>query len=117
MMTETLTDLVPNVDMPHRRSFDAGKSGNNSGRTKGFRNKVVIAMEALLEGEYDTITHKLIEKAKGGHMPSLRLCLKRLSPARRDRPVKIELPSIHANHALQASSAVLSGCANGLLSP
>ena len=99
------------------RPFTPGQSGNPHGRPKGARNKATIG-EALLDGEAEVITRKLIEKAKEGDTTALRLCLERLLPARRDRRVEFGLPKIEtAADALKASSSVLQACAQGTLSP
>src|SRR4051794_36945675 len=44
------------VSKPRGRPFERGKSANPSGRPKGSRNKTTMAVEALLDGEADTIT-------------------------------------------------------------
>jgi hypothetical protein len=76
------------------RPFKSGKSGNPLGRPKGSRNKTTVAVEALLEGDAEGIARKAVEKALEGDMAALRLCLERLLPPRRDRPVTFELPNI-----------------------
>jgi hypothetical protein len=99
------------------RPFERGKSGNPAGRPKGARNKATLAIEELLDGEAEALTRKLIEKALGGELAALRICLDRVSPPRRDRLVTIELPKIEsASDALKASSAILAACAAGQLS-
>jgi hypothetical protein len=45
-----------------------------------------LAVEALLDGEAETITRKAIELAKEGDLTALRLCLDRIAPPRKDRP-------------------------------
>jgi hypothetical protein len=103
---------------PRGRPFEPGNSGNPHGRPKGSRNKTTMVIEALFDGEAAAITRKAIEKAMEGDMAALRLCVERLLPARRDRPVVFELPKIAtAADALEASSAVLAACAEGILSP
>lgn len=100
------------------RPFESGVSGNPTGRPKGSRNKTTLAIEALLDGESEAITRKLLEKALEGEMTALRLVLERMLSPRRDRPVAFDLPPIEsAADALSASSAVLSACAKGVLSP
>ena len=100
------------------RPFKAGRSGNPEGRPRGSRNKTTIAVEALLDGEAKAIARKAVEKALEGDMGALRLCLERVLPPRRDRPVVFDLPKIEgASDALNASSAVLTACAAGTLSP
>ena len=100
------------------RPFEPGQSGNPSGRPKGARNKTTLIIEALLEGQAEALTRKLIELALGGNMAALRICFERLSPPRRDRGVAFDLPKIEsAADALAASHAVLESCAAGTLSP
>jgi hypothetical protein len=100
------------------RPFKPGKSGNPHGRPKGSRNMTTMAVEALLDAEGAALTRKAIEKALEGDMAALRLCLDRVLPPRRDRPVAFELPKIKtAADALNASSSVLAACAAGTLSP
>src|SRR5262249_59590562 len=74
------------------RPFQKGESGNPAGRPFGSRNKTTLAMEALLDGEAETIVRKAIEKAKDGDTVALRLCLERLVPVRKDRPLSFKMP-------------------------
>ena len=60
--------------------FEPGQSGNPAGKARGTRNKVTLAIEALLDGEAEALTRKAIELAKAGDMAALRLCLDRLAP-------------------------------------
>jgi hypothetical protein len=46
--------------------FQKGQSGNPGGRPLGSRNKTTQAVDALLDGEAETLTRKAIEKAKDG---------------------------------------------------
>src|SRR3979411_3456735 len=90
------------------RSFKLGQSGNPAGRPRGARNKTTLAIEALLDGEAETITRKAIELAKAGDISALRLCLDRIAPPRKDRPVSFDLPSVKsAADATQASAALV----------
>jgi hypothetical protein len=86
------------------RPFRKGQSGNPAGRPRGARNRTTIAVEALLDGEAETITRKAIEKAKEGDAAALRLCLERIIPARKDRHISFDLPSL--NCAADATSAL-----------
>jgi uncharacterized protein DUF5681 len=83
-----------------------GKSGNPAGKLKGTRNKITLAVEALLDGEAETIIRKAIELAKDGDLAALRLCLDRIAPPRKDRPVLFELPPVSsAADAANAAAA------------
>jgi hypothetical protein len=107
-----------NGDKPRGRPFEPGTSGNPNGRPKGSRNKTTTAVEVLLDGEADVLTRKAVERALRGDPMALRLCLERLLPPRRDRPVAFDLPEIAtASDAVKASSAILAACAAGSLTP
>ncbi len=67
--------------------FKPGQYGNPAGKPKGTRHRTTMAIEALLDGEAEALSRKAIEMALAGDGVALRLCLERLLPARRDRPV------------------------------
>jgi hypothetical protein len=109
-----LLRLQATSEMP----FEPGKSGNPAGKLKGTRNKTTLAVEALLDGEAETITRKAIELAKDGDLTALRLCLDRIAPPRKDRPVLFELPPVSsAADAAKAAAALLEAVAVGDLTP
>ncbi len=98
--------------------FEKGQSGNPKGRPKGVRNKTTLAVEALLEGEAEAITRKAIEKAKEGDMAAIRLCLDRLVPPVKDKPVTFEMPQMEkAADAVAAGAAIVEAVAAGELTP
>jgi hypothetical protein len=100
------------------RPFKPGESGNPAGRPKGARNHSTIAAEMLLEGEAQALTRKAIELAKGGDTTALKLCLERLLPPRKDRPLSFELPPIQSHEdSARATSAVLAAVAEGRIAP
>ena len=98
--------------------FGAGRSGNPGGRPKGARNRTTQAVEAILDGEAEALTRKAIEMALDGDGPAMRLCLDRLCPPRKDRPVPFALPPIAtAADAVKASAALVAAVAEGELTP
>jgi hypothetical protein len=98
--------------------FSKGRSGNPDGRPKGTRNATTIAMEALLDGQAEALTQKAINMALEGDITALRLCLDRVLPARKDRPVTFALPAINTPQDAAATiSAVLAAVAAGELTP
>jgi hypothetical protein len=100
------------------RPFKRGQSGNLHGRPVGSRHKTTLAVDALLDGEAETITRKAIELAKGGDTVALRLCMDRLAPVRKDRPVAFALPPITTMaDVVKASTALLQAVASGELTP
>jgi hypothetical protein len=87
-------------------------------RPRGARNKTTLAVEMLFDGEAETLTRKAIELAKTGDITALRLCLDRILPARKDRPVAFALPMLeHASDAVKASAAIAKAVADGDLTP
>src|SRR5262247_2805958 len=66
----------------------------NPGRPKGARHKTTLAIEALLEGQAEKLTEKAIRMALGGDVTAMRLCLDRLAPPPKDRPIQIAMPSL-----------------------
>ena len=100
------------------RPFQKGRSGNPQGRPPGARNAATVIAEQLLDGEAATITRKAIELAKRGDVVALRMCLERIVPPRRDRPVSFTLPAMNsADDAGRAISAITAAVANGELTP
>lgn len=94
--------------------FKPGQSGNPGGRAKGSRNRTTIAMEALLDGEAKALTRKAIELAKSGDITALRLCLDRVLPPRKDRPIVFEMPAIESiEDAPAAMASITSAVAAG----
>ncbi|TXN36553.1 hypothetical protein FV232_21445 [Methylobacterium sp. WL30] len=100
------------------KPFEQGQSGNPAGRPKGARHRTTLAMEALLEGEAETLTRKAIELACEGDTVALRLCLDHLAPVRKDRHVIFDLPAIETTADLpKATHALLQAIAAGELTP
>jgi hypothetical protein len=98
--------------------FQKGKSGNPGGRPLGSRNKTTQAVDALLDGEAETLTRKAIEKAKEGDTTALRLCLDRIAPVRKDRPISFALPPMSgASDAAKASADLVAAVSRGEITP
>lgn len=77
-----------------------------------------MAVEALLEGEAETLTRVAIDRALEGDTTALRLCLDRIAPARKDAPISFDLPAMEsAADAARAAQAVLSAVAGGDITP
>jgi Family of unknown function (DUF5681) len=87
--------------------FRKGASGNPGGRPAGTRNKALLAIEALLDGEAEAITRIAVEKAKEGDATALRLCLERILPPRKDRPVSFSLPQLGTVTDAPAATAAI----------
>jgi hypothetical protein len=111
-------DAENSVPKQRGRPFQPGRSGNPAGKPKGARNRSTLAAELLLEGEAKALTRKAIELGLAGDTSALRLCLERLMPPRKDRPILLDLPNIaSAADALKANGVVLAAVAEGRITP
>ena len=107
-----------NTEQKQANRFRKGISGNPNGRPKGSRNNATLAAEALLAGEAEKLTRKCIDLALDGDPIALRLCMERIYPARKDRPVEFSLPPINtARDAADVMSSVMNAVAAGQLTP
>ena len=96
------------------RPFQKG----NSGRPRGSKNKTTAAIEALLEGQAEAITAKIVELALAGDRAAMRLCFEQLLPARPTRSLSLELPPIaSATDAAAAIAAIIAAVAAGDITP
>ena len=89
-MTEEARKYVGNT---RGRPFAPG----NPGKPKGARHRATRAMEALLDGESEALTRRAIEMALAGDSTAMRLCMDRLLPALRERPVSVDLPPLNGS--------------------
>ena len=119
-MTETeelgsgKTPLRKNAQTTRGRPFTPG----NPGRPKGARNKATLAAEVLLDREAEAITRKAVEMALEGDTTALRLCMERICPPRKERPVQVTLPSTETSGGLvRATAAVIGAVARGEIAP
>ena len=104
--------------MENGRNTDGKFTDRNAGRPKGSRNKATIAIESLLEGQSEALTQVAISKALDGDSVALRLCLDRIAPPMKDKPVFFPLPQMQdAMDASQAAGSVLSAVSEGNLTP
>jgi len=100
------------------RRFQPGQSGNPAGKPRGTRNRATTLAEQLLDGEAQTMVRTAIERAKNGNMAALRLCLDRILPPRRDRPVSFAMPVLNsAENAAKAVAAITTAVSRGDLTP
>ena len=94
--------------------FPKGVSGNPRGRPMGSRNNATLACEALLAGQAEALTQKAVDMALAGDVTALKLCIERICPVRRDRPVRFKLPAVtSARDAADISAAVMAAVSNG----
>jgi Family of unknown function (DUF5681) len=99
--------------------FKPGQSGNPKGMPAGTRHKATRAMESLLDGQGLALTQKAVTMALEGDPVAMRLCMERVLPARKDRPVNLRFRTeiVTASDAASAMAEVLAGVAGGELTP
>ena len=102
-----------------RKSDGTFAAGNAlGGKTKGARHKATMAVETLLDGQVDQLTQKAVDAALGGDMTAMRLCLERICPPRKDRPVLVDLPKMEgAEGASKVMAGILEAVAEGDITP
>ena len=100
------------------KPFQKGQSGNPAGKPKGARHAVSTMVDALIEGEAEALTQKALELANAGDTRMLLACLDRLAPARKSRPIKLDLPKVDTAADLPAAmGAVTDAMAGGEIDP
>ena len=98
--------------------FKKGQSGYPAGKKKGTRNKATLVLEAILDGDAPELMRKAVHLAKAGDASMMRLCLERLIPPRKDRPVQFELPPVNNSaDAAKAMLAIVQAVAAGEITP
>jgi Family of unknown function (DUF5681) len=95
-----------------------GQSGNPQGYRKGSRHRATLFAESLLAGESQELIRKVVELAKSGDVAALKICIDRILPPLKSRPVSFTLPALHtASDALRALAALVQGTSSGQLLP
>jgi hypothetical protein len=98
------------------RPFRRGMSGNPAGRPLGARHKATVAAELLLDGEAEALTRKAVELALAGDTTALRLCLDRILPPLRERPMRLSLPLLSTpGDAAGAMAVITNAVAEGMI--
>lgn len=103
---------------PKKNRFRKGQSGNPKSRPAGSRSKVLLALDALGEGEAEGILRAMVEKAKEGDATAARTILDRVWPPRKGTRLQFDLPDVSAADELPAAIAsVTRQVAEGEISP
>jgi hypothetical protein len=102
-----------------RKSDGTFAPGNAlGGKTKGARHRTTRAVEELLDGQVEMLTQKAVEAALEGDMTAMRLCLERICPPRKERPIQIELPKAKtSSDAVKVFAAILEAVGAGEIAP
>lgn len=98
--------------------FKPGQSGNPAGKPPGARHRITRLAQDLMESEVEDVVRSVIDAAKCGDMAAARVVIERILPARKSRPVNLDLPKIqNAEDVVQAMSAVVAAVADGEIDP
>lgn len=104
--------------MKNGRNTAGQFAAGNTGRPKGSRNKATLAIETLLQGQAEALTQKAISAALTGDTVALKLCMDRIAPSPKDKPICFSLPDMHcARDASKAAGGVLRAVGNGDITP
>jgi Family of unknown function (DUF5681) len=87
--------------------FQKGASGNPKGRPAGSRNRATLAAEAMMDCKAEQITQKVIEMALEGDRVAIRLCMERLLPVRRERPISAVMPELRSASSASAKHQLI----------
>jgi hypothetical protein len=95
-------------------TFAKGQSGNPAGRPRGARNKRTILAEKLFDEHAEELTRTAIQLANKGHAAALHVCMDRVFPRGKHRPVCFELrPIATGADALAAMGDIVQAVADG----
>jgi hypothetical protein len=98
--------------------FEPGQSGNPFGRPRGARNRTTLAVEAVLDDRAADFVNRIIDSTQHGSFPAMRMCLDRVCPPRRGRPVVVDLPPLRTPEDVEAAAtAIVADAACGDLTP
>lgn len=98
--------------------FKPGQSGNPAGKKPGTRHKATRLAESLLDSQVKELVEKCVEMALGGDGQAMKVCMDRLLPPRKDRPIKIDLPEIKTTADIVAATGLIAdSVAQGGLTP
>ena len=98
------------------KPFLPGQSGNAKGRPPGSRHVALVALDAIGEDNAKAILEAAVTAAKAGDMRATEVILSRVWPARKSRPVVVQLPIVtDAASAVEALGAITAAAADGVI--
>ena len=113
-----MTEIAASKQRGRGRPFRKGESGNPAGKPPGTRNRATLAVQELLDGEAEALTRKCVELALQGDSTALRLCMERLAPPPKDRPITFPIPvATTARDVNLALAKVAEAVGAGVLTP
>jgi hypothetical protein len=77
-----------------------------------------VLADKLLEDNADEILQSVVNSAKAGDPTAMRLCVERLAPVRKGRPIEFDLPPVEAaSDITKALGVIAKSMAAGELTP
>jgi hypothetical protein len=110
---EDMQEPLNNGDRTADGKFAPGNTFGK-GRPVGARNKASLMAEVMLDNEAEALTRKLIDLALGGDLTAIKLCLERIIPPRKERPIIFDLSEIKTSEDVyNARSSILDAITTG----
>jgi len=95
-----------------------GQSGNPSGRPQGSRNRATLLAQSLLNEEAERLVRRCIELAIAGNPMCIKLCLERILPPTKERPIQLDLqPPRKLDEVIPAMNQVVLKVVDGTIGP
>lgn len=96
------------------KPFKPGRSGNPKGKPKGTRSVALVALDAIGDENAKDILKAVIVKANAGDMRAAEIIMSRIWPARKGRPITIDMPEItDAASVVKALACITAAAASG----
>jgi hypothetical protein len=86
--------MTDNAAPRHSGQWKKGQSGNPAGMPKGTRHRATVLAEKLMEDDAEDIVRAVVSAAKAGDPTAMRLCVERLVPVRKGRPISFDLSPV-----------------------
>ena len=113
-----VAEMTDNAAPRHSGQWKKGQSGNPAGMPKGTRHRATMLAEKFMEDDAEDIVRAVVNAAKAGDPIAMRLCIERLAPLRKGRPVTFDLPDIEtASDITKAFCMIAKAMAAGELTP
>lgn len=95
-----------------------GQSGNPAGKKPGTRHRATRLAEILLDGQTEKLVNKCVEMAIEGDTAAMKICLDRLVPPRKSRPISIDFPDVATGEGVSLAQAeVVKAVGDGEITP
>jgi Family of unknown function (DUF5681) len=113
-----VAEMTDNAAPRHSGQWKKGQSGNPAGMPKGTRHRATMLAEKFMEDDAEDIVRAVVNAAKAGDPTAMRLCIERLVPVRKGRPITFDLPPVETvSDISKALGVIAKSMAAGELTP